>query len=84
MVRAAMKAANTRSIPLYPELRDCPSPSASRVLEIFTGVSRHVLKDHNGHVIQVFEPELDKLQLQILELLSIPVTDFTQAAGSPS
>jgi hypothetical protein len=77
-IRAAMKAANTRSIPLYPELRDCPSPSASRVLEIFTGVSRHVLRDRNGRVIQVFEPELDKLQLQVLELLGIPVTDLAK------
>jgi transposase len=83
-IRAAMKAANTRSIPLYPELRDRPSPSASRVLEIFTGVSRHILRDRDGRVIQVFEPELDKLQLQVLELLAIPVTDFTQAAGSSS
>jgi hypothetical protein len=47
-------------------------------------VSRHILRDRDGRVIQVFEPELDKLQLQVLELLAIPVTDFTQAAGSSS
>ena len=79
-----MKAANSRSIPLYPELRDCPSPSASRVLEIFTGVSRHILRDRDGQVIQVFEPELGKLQLQVLELLGVPISDFTQTTLSSS
>jgi transposase len=83
-IRAAMKAANTRSIPLYPELRDCPSPSASRVLEIFTGVSRHVLRDGDGQVLKIFEPELDRLQLQVLELLDIPVSNFTQLGARHS
>jgi len=34
-IRAAMKTASTRDIPLYPELRACPVPSAERILEIF-------------------------------------------------
>jgi transposase len=78
-LRAAMKKANVTSIPLYPELRDCPSPSAARVIEIFSGVSRHVLRDGEGNIIKIFEPELDRLQLQVLELLGISPTAFNQA-----
>jgi transposase len=81
-VRNAMKTAGTASIPLYPELRDCPAPSAERVLEIFAGVSRHVLHDGDGKVLKVFEPTLDRLQLQVLDLLGISPAVYTRA-GNP-
>ena len=81
-IRAAMKAANTHAIPLYPELRDCPAPSAARILEIFAGASRHMLRDANGQVLKVFEPELDPLQEQVLELLAISPAAFT-LVGTP-
>ncbi|HXH56106.1 IS1634 family transposase, partial [Iamia sp.] len=45
-IRTAMKAAELANIPLYPELRACPAPSAPRVLDIFTSVARHHLIDH--------------------------------------
>lgn len=83
-IRAAMKTADTHAIPLYPELRDCPAPSAARILEIFAGVSRHVLRDANGQVLKVFEPDLDHLQLQILELLAVSPAIFTLAGTSRS
>jgi len=75
-IRAAMKTAELNSIPLYPELRSCPAPSAPRVLEIFNGIARHHLIDH-GHVVQVFEPTLTPLQHQVLELLGIPADSYT-------
>ncbi|MBA3278244.1 MAG: IS1634 family transposase [Geodermatophilaceae bacterium] len=75
-IRATMKTAELNSIPLYPELRSCPAPSAPRVLEIFNGVARHHLIDH-GHVVQVFEPTLTPLQHQVLELLGIPADSYT-------
>ena len=81
-IRNAMKAAGTASIALYPELRDCPAPSAERVLEIFAGVSRHVLHDGDGEVLKVFEPTLDRLQLQVLDLLGISPAVYTRA-GTP-
>jgi hypothetical protein len=34
-IRNSMKARGLKSIPLYPESRDCPSPSTPRILEIF-------------------------------------------------
>jgi transposase len=79
-IRTSMKAAGLASIPLYPELRDCPSPSAPRILEIFASIQRHRLI-RGEEVVQVFEPELSALQMQVLELLHIPATVYTTASA---
>jgi transposase len=76
-IRTAMAAAHTRDIPLYPELRACTAPSAERVLEIFTDLTRHQLR-RNGQHVQTFEPELDPLQRQVLELLAVPTTAYSR------
>ena len=78
-IRNSMKAAGLTGIPLYPELRNCPSPSAPRILEIFANVQRHQLLQHE-HVAQTFEPELSPLHRQILELLHIPEDVYTAAS----
>jgi len=76
-IRTAMRQANTAHIPIYPELRACPAPSAERILEIFSDISRHELH-HNGQLVQTFEPDLSPLQQQVLELLGVPATTYTQ------
>jgi len=75
-IRNAMKAANTTDIPLYPELRACPTPSAERILAVFANITRHELH-HDGRLVQTFEPELSPLQQQILHLLGVPDTAYT-------
>ncbi len=77
-IQMAMKAAEIARIPAYPELRGCAAPSADRIFEIFAHVARHELRDSAGALVQVFEPELTNLQLQILELLGIPATAYTK------
>src|SRR6266704_6263368 len=77
-IQMAMKAAEIARIPAYPELRGCAAPSADRIFEIFAHVARHELRDSTGALVQVFEPELTNLQLQILELLGIPATAYTK------
>jgi transposase len=77
-IRTAMKTAKLDDIPLYPELRSCPAPSAPRILEIFNGIARHHLISNN-QTIQIFEPDLTPLQHQILDLLNIPATTYTRA-----
>ena len=81
-IRTAMKTANTRHIPLYPELRACPAPAAERVLEIFTDLTRHELHAHGQH-LQSFEAELNPLQQQVLDLLGVPTTRYTPARPTP-
>ena len=71
-----MKTANTRDIPLYPELRACPAPSADRIFETFTDLTRHDLHTGGQH-IQSFQVELNPLQQQILDLLAVPTSSHT-------
>jgi hypothetical protein len=79
-IRTAMRQAATADIPLYPELRACETPSAERILAVFNDITRHELH-RNGQLVQTFEPELNPLQQQILQLLGVPATAY--AASGP-
>ena len=68
-----------RGIPLYPEPRNCPAPSAARVLESFADVAHHHLLQA-GQLVQAFKPELSELQGHVLELLGVPPA----STGRPS
>ena len=83
-IRAAMKTAGIARLPAYPEFRGCAAPSADRIFEIFAHVQRHELRDHQGALIQVFEPELTLLQLKILELLDVPADAYAKTANFPA
>lgn len=80
-IRTAMSAAGLTGIPLYPELRNCPAPSAARILEIFAGIQRHHLT-HDGATVQTFEPTLSPLQQQVLTLLHVPANLYTTTSDS--
>lgn len=71
-IRTAM-AAGTTTIKLYPEERDCPAPSAARVLEIFSDLTRHHLY-RAGKLVQSFQPDLDTRQRAVLKLLGLPLS----------
>jgi hypothetical protein len=74
-----MRTAALDNIALYPELRDCKAPCTERILEIFAPVSRHQLH-RDGTLIQTFQPELTTQQLQVLELLALSPSVYTQPA----
>jgi transposase len=76
-IRTSMSNRNLAGIPLYPELRSCPAPSAPRILEIFDDVQRHQLIDSDGQTVQTFQPELTDLQQQVLDLLHIPASVYS-------
>jgi len=40
-IRTTMTIQGLARIPLYPELRNCPAPSAPRILETFIDIARH-------------------------------------------
>jgi transposase len=75
-IRTAMRDAQTRDIPLYPELRACEQPSAERILAVFADLTRHELH-RNDRLVQTFEAELTPLQQQILDLLGVPASAYT-------
>jgi Domain of unknown function (DUF4277)/Transposase DDE domain len=74
-IRTSMKTEGLTGIPLYPELRNCPTPSAPRILEIFDDVQRHQLINQD-QIVQTFESQLTPLQQQVLDLLHIPASDY--------
>jgi len=78
-VRNAMRQAALDNIALYPEFRDCKAPSAERILEIFAALTRHQLH-RDGTPIKTFHPELTSQQLQVLELLDLSPSAYTQQA----
>ena len=58
-------------------LRDCKAPSTERILEIFSTLSRHELH-HDDNLVRTFEPELTAQQQQVLDLLGLPTSAYTQ------
>lgn len=75
-LRHAMTRNDIAELPLYHEQRACTAPTAARILDAFATVQRHQLT-RNGHHIQVFDPQLTPLQHQLLELLGIPTSAYT-------
>ena len=77
-IRTSMKTGGLAGIPLYPELRNCPAPSAPRILEIFDDLARHQLINAKDDIVQTFQPQLSDLQQQVLDLLHIPASIYNQ------
>jgi transposase len=80
-IRHAMTKHAIDQLALYHEQRPCHAPTAARVLEQFTGLSRHHLL-HQGRVIQTFDPALTPLQRHTLDLLSVPHSAYTTAIAT--
>jgi transposase len=74
-IRTAMTTTRRPAIALYPEERDCPAPSAQRILDIFADHTRHHLY-RNGRTVQVFNPQLDSRQRAVLQLLGLRPTTY--------
>lgn len=69
-LRRALKRAGLESLPLYPEGRACPRPTARRVIDLFEEVQRHELVEGDQTRV-VFTTELTRLQRQVLKLLGM-------------
>jgi transposase len=74
-LRIGMAREKVESLPLYPEERECRAPSTERILDLFAPLQRHRLRKR-GNLVQVFEPELDKLHRKVLALMRVPVAAF--------
>ncbi len=76
-VRRAMRAKKIRSLPLYPEERDCRFPTTDRMLEIFESMQRHILRG-KGATQAEFPPELTSMQRRLLQLMGVREVDYTR------
>lgn len=75
-LRKAMEENKLEVLALYPENRDCKSPTTARVIEVFGNLQRNILLKE-GKPVQRFYPELSTLQQQILDLLCLPASLFS-------
>ena len=76
-VRNAMKMRGLKSIPLYPEERECRAPTAEKILGQFKPLRRHQLFK-KGKLVKTFWDDLTDVQRILLELLDIPPSVFGQ------
>ncbi len=82
-VRTGMQRAALDKIKLYPEFRNCKAPSTERILQIFTTVTRHHLRHDSGVLLKTFQPELTAQQIQVLDLMGLAPSIYTQLRQSP-
>jgi len=75
-IRRAMKARGICSLPLYPEERLCRAPTTDRLLDLFSDLKKHQLL-HEKNLVQVFQPTLSDLQKEVLSLLGVKPSAYT-------
>ena len=69
-VRLSMRNMKIESIPIYHERKECESPTADRLLSIFSNVQFHMLLNH-GKADEVFHPEFSGIQRKTLRMMGI-------------
>jgi transposase len=74
-LRKAMQSSGLKTLPLYPEGRDCRHPTTRRVIDVFENVQRHLLQIP-GQSSTVMYTELSVLQRSILKLLGVPAANY--------
>ena len=70
-VRNSMKSMKIISLSLYPEERQCSSPTCSRILEQFESIKLDRFK-FEGRTMQTFFTRLDGGQKLLLKLANVP------------
>lgn len=74
-VRSEMKERDLPSIPIYPEGRPCKSPTADKLVDLFSDVRlQYICKDQA--VLQVAPDVFTKVQTLVLDLMGLKSTSF--------
>ena len=77
-LRQAMQHRELRSIPLYPEERECRAPTADKILRLFEPLRRHRLLAANRLVQTFWDPLSDVQKTVLLDLLEVPTSTYGQ------
>jgi len=75
-LRQAMKASDIEQLPIYPEARACRRPTTEHILRLFSLAERITILG-DGQPLQIFPPKLTDLQRQVLDLLGVPASAYT-------
>jgi len=76
-IRMGMKKHRLKSIPVYPEDRDCDAPTTSRILDLFDNIEFHRLWSDRT-LVKTFRTELSVKQQEVLTLLGVPLEKYYQ------
>jgi transposase len=80
-LRQAMHAQGVKSLPMYPEDRDCRRPTARRLFDLFEPIQRHRLASATSEAV-VFTTTLSSLHRRLLRLLALPTTSYCRSSPS--
>jgi len=75
-LRLVMAKNGIRSLPLYPEERNCKHPTTERIVDLFSNLRRHKLFD-GGKEIKCFYDSISALQEEILDLFVVSKDNYT-------
>jgi transposase len=74
-IRLNMKSKECEKMNIYPEDRECKSPTSSIVFDRFSHVSRYEIIE-NGKVVECYRDELTDAQKEILSILKISESEY--------
>ena len=77
-IRNKMEKEDIPSLTLYPEEREAPHPTTTKIMRLFEKISTYKIKKENGK-IEEYRDDLTETQKQILELLDISENNFWKA-----
>ena len=75
-LRDRMKADGIAALALYPELRNCKSPTTDVILRALDGMRRTQVLDDKGDVLKTFHDELKPAVRQALRLLRTDLSAY--------
>lgn len=75
-LRMGMKRQEIKSIPIYPEKRECKYPTTHSIIYAFRNVEKYEFRDQNNKKVEYFPPELTTLQKQIIDLMGLSVSIY--------
>ncbi|EQD70237.1 hypothetical protein B1B_05116 [mine drainage metagenome] len=75
-IRMSMEEQKIRTLPIYPEHRECYAPTTDRVVSIFADVQEHRLFDGENK-IKTFVTPLTGLQVFLLSLAEVPPSSYS-------
>lgn len=73
-LRLAMKKAKIKSLPIYPEERECKTPTMFDLMRLFKNVERYEVMQ--GDELSIYPAAINKTQKEVLKLLGIPVSSY--------
>lgn len=71
-LRQGIKKTKIKSLPIYPEERECASPTFYDLCRLFRGIEKYEVTEKNN--VTYFPAILNSTQKKVLELLGIPIS----------